>query len=211
MKKILVGALTLVAASSFANIITFDDGAVGEGDVLSTQYAGVTFTGGNTTGANIPLTGDSGATSWATNMGMHITSTDIGGGSGAPLSGFLLQSFTDYLNWDGDSIFTINFTDNISAISIDFGGIADVDSTRIFAISGNSIVAQTSATGTSSIQTLSLSGLNVNTIVVTAGDYLDWVGVDNINYTTTVPEPASMAALGLGALALIRRRKAAKK
>jgi len=44
--------------------------------------------------------------------------------------------------------------------------------------------------------------------VVTPGDFFDWVGVDNIQYTA-VPEPATFAALGVGLLAL-RRRKAAK-
>ncbi len=44
------------------------------------------------------------------------------------------------------------------------------------------------------------------------GPYWDAIGggPGTVNLTT-VPEPASMAALGLGALALIRRRKAAKK
>lgn len=45
-----------------------------------------------------------------------------------------------------------------------------------------------------------------------SGSNSDFIGIDTVQYTAvTVPEPASMAALGLGALALIRRRRAAKK
>ncbi|HLO99255.1 MAG TPA: PEP-CTERM sorting domain-containing protein [Fimbriimonas sp.] len=50
--------------------------------------------------------------------------------------------------------------------------------------------------------------------ITAAGVGLDWGQLDHA-YTgeiaTSVPEPASMAALGLGAIALLRRRKSAKK
>ena len=49
---------------------------------------------------------------------------------------------------------------------------------------------------------------NVSTISFTIGNDLSSIGLDDVS-VQTVPEPASMAALGLGALALLRRRKRA--
>jgi hypothetical protein len=44
-----------------------------------------------------------------------------------------------------------------------------------------------------------------------AGANSDYVGLDDVQYTaTTVPEPATMAALGIGIAALLRRRRASK-
>ncbi len=42
-----------------------------------------------------------------------------------------------------------------------------------------------------------------------AGNNSNYIGIDSVSYEA-VPEPASMTALGLGALALIRRRRNAK-
>jgi hypothetical protein len=42
-----------------------------------------------------------------------------------------------------------------------------------------------------------------------SGANSDYIGIDTVAYDA-VPEPASMIALGLGAAALIRRRKAKK-
>lgn len=213
LKIYITAALGLLASSSFATLINFDDGSVNAGNVLSNQYAaqGVTFAAGNTTGASISPSG-LGGSGFATNTDMTIVSLsggDVGGGAGAPMSGLILRSFNGWLNEDNDAIFTMSFTDQVTSISVVFGGIADTGSTRIFAVNGANAVVASATASTTGTQTLSLTGLSgVNRIVVTPGDFNDWVGVDNIDFTTApVPEPASMTALGLGVAALIRRRR----
>ncbi len=40
-----------------------------------------------------------------------------------------------------------------------------------------------------------------------SGANSDFIGIDDVQYTAAVPEPATMAALGLGVAALLRRRR----
>jgi len=205
-----LSALLLVSISS-AGSINFDDSSVSIGSILSTQYSGlgVTFSPNALAGAGGP-TGD-----WATNTDLTIVSSTGGdvGGLGTPslVSGLLLRSFNGWLGEDGDASFAINFAGGITDISMDFAGISTPASSRIFAFdASNNLLASVAASGTGQ-RTLSLSGLATATkVVVTPGDFFDWVGIDNINFTpAAVPEPTTMAALGLGALAMLRRRKKA--
>ncbi len=57
--------------------------------------------------------------------------------------------------------------------------------------------------------TLSYNGPALTELTIqTSGIDFHPYGIDNLNFGNAVPEPASMAALGMGALALIRRRRA---
>lgn len=214
MKKAFIAvALATVASSSFATLINFED--LTTGTVLSNQYAGVTFSGGIGSISGLPSgpTGD-----WGTNIDLTVvssTGSDVGG-LGTPagtVSGNIIRSFNGWLGEDGDASVVLTFDNNVTDISVAFAGISTSSSTRIFAVNAdNSLGASAVATSTGQT-TLSLAGLSgVNRILVTPGDFFDWVGFDNINYTTEnpVPEPASMAALSLGALALMRRRRSSK-
>jgi MYXO-CTERM domain-containing protein len=198
----------LGALTATANATLIDFNSLSEGTIVSNQFAGVTFAAG-TGGLTIP--NPAGTTQgFATNTGMGVTSTDLGGlGTPVLVSGMVLHRFNaDWLAEDGDPVFVMTFASNVTSISIDFNGISTIASTGIFAYAGGTQVASSFAAATGG-QTLSISGLvGVTQIAVTPGDFGDWVGVDNINYTvSTVPEPASFAVLGLGALALIRRRR----
>jgi hypothetical protein len=208
MRLLVIGAMMALAGNALAVVITFDESGRADGDILSNQYAGVTFSAGlgGATGVTDPVVTGEG---FATNTSLELTTTDIGAGVTAPISGRLLHSFGGWLSEDGDPVIRIDFADPINAISIDFGGVFNPASTGIYAINGsNAAVASAFASATGS-STVSLSGFGqVSSIVVTLGDFGDWVGADNINYTPVpVPEPMTMGALGLGVAALLRRRK----
>ncbi|MFS0737355.1 PEPxxWA-CTERM sorting domain-containing protein [Sphingomonas sp. 1P06PA] len=207
----LAGAVAaLPAAPASAVLINFDD--LAEGTTLSTQYAaqGVTFSPNAFSGAGGP-TGD-----WATNTDMTIVSasgSDVGGlGTPSLVSGNLLRSFNGWLGEDGDASFAIDFTAAASAVSLDFAGVTTPSSTQIFAYNGSTLIGSV-AGSTGGQFTLSFAAPSITRLVVTPGDFFDWVGVDNLNFTLAagpaVPEPASWALMigGFGLIGGAMRRQ----
>lgn len=190
-------------------LIDFENLSVG--DTLDNQYAawGVTFSPSPYTGSASPTGG------WATNTDLTIVA--VGGGDtgdlGTPslVSGNILRSFDAWFNEDGDASILLTFSQPISAISVDFAGISVPKSTGIdiYSTTGDFIATVTASAGGQ--QTLSYTGTNIGFVVLTPGDYTDWVGIDNIGYTiaAAVPEPETygMLALGLGFLAIAVRRR----
>lgn len=210
-------SLTVVAGAQAAPIvITFDPGdpigGLTAGTTLSNQYAavGVTFSPNAFTGAGGP-TGD-----WATNTNMTVVSSTGGdvGGLGTPslVSGNLLRSFNGWLGENGDPSFRATFGGSgVSSFSATFAGIATESSTRLFAYNGATLLDTVIATTTTGQQTLTFSSATpITSVVLTPGDFFDWVGVDNITYELIpVPEPTSMMLLGAGlaGAAIARRRR----
>ncbi len=210
MKKILLISMSaLLASNAFATLINFDDLAVDT--ILSNQYAGqgVTFAAGHNQLIPGLTTGSTGA--FATNTTMDIvsaTGSNVGGlGTPTLVSGNLLRGFSGWLSEDGDASFTMTFTNAISAVSLDFAGVATANVSGLYAISGGSVVASAVVGAGTGQATLNLAGLNVTEVVVLPGDFNDWVGVDNLNFTEAVPEPATMVVLAGAALAAASRRR----
>ncbi len=205
------GALLLAAGQASATTITFDELAVGT--TLSSQYAalGVSFAP-NAFAGNSTLT-----RKWATNTDMTIVSTtgnDVGGlGTPDLVSGNLLHSFNGWLGENGDASFSINFANAINDFSADFAGVANPSSTRIFAYDGSVLLGSIAGTVTTGQFALAYNAASITRILVTPGDFNDWVGVDNIVFTlaptgpAAVPEPASLALFGVGAALLELRRR----
>ena len=201
---LLIGCSTLSAGSI---TISFDAGdpigGLAVGTILSNQYAattGATFSPNAFTGAGGP-TG-----SWATNTGLQIVSSTGGdvGGLGTPslVSGNILRSFNDWLSENGDPSFAISFATPVLDFSATFAGIATSASTRIFAYNGTTLLT-TVAAAAGGQQTLSISGFgDITSVVVTPGDFNDWVGVDNVSFTPDagVPEPATLGMVGSAVL-----------
>lgn len=216
----IVLALALTSASAATYNITFDPGdpigGLAPGTTLSNQYSsiGVLFssgTGGATGVVNPTATSQGFATSTDMTV-VSIAGGDIGSGVNSPMSGNILHSFNGWLSENGDPVLRINFaTPIIGLFSIDFGGIANPASSGIFAINGSNAAIQSAFATTTNTQTVSMVlGTPVSSIVITEGDYGDWVGIDNITFNT-VPEPSTWVMLAGGLLLVfvsVRRRLA---
>lgn len=211
-------SLGVASANAATYTITFDPGdpigGLAAGTVLSTQYlaaTGASFSPNAYSGASTQTGGNG---TWATNTGMTIADSVAGdvGGLGTPslVSGNVLHSFSDYLAEDGDPSILITFAVPITSFSATFAGMAVPADTQIFGYSGVTLLTSTAATATTGQQTLGIStGLAFTSIVITPGDYNDWVGIDNITFAT-VPEPSTWAMLagGLFLVFALRRRLA---
>lgn len=223
LAALLVLALSSVAQADVTRTITFDAGdpinGLPVGATLGAQYAafGVTFTPNAFTGAGGPNG------NWATNTNMGIvssTGSDVGSlGTPALVSGNLLRSFNGWLSEDGDPSFRATFSTPISSFSAAFAGIATPASTRIFAYNGTSLLATMAASATGQ-QLLSYTNNStlITSVVITPGDFSDWVGVDNISYitptTAAIPEPSPLILAAVAgvpfAVAAVRRRRHAR-
>ena len=212
MKKFAFGALAVLAiagtASAAVRNINFDQDALGNSIAdltdINTQYNawGVNFTPNAFVGG-----------SWASNTGMHATSTDVGFGYD-PLLGNVLHAFDlDWLSEDGDPSFLITFSGGITSFEMDVigdtGGLDGLQTfVALFAADGTTLVDLFEANGIGGIERIggALSG-TAYFAAVAHGDFNDWVGVDNITYTEAIPAPASLGLLGLAGLVAGRRRR----
>ena len=213
------------AQTNITHTIDFDNDAKGhsilEGNVISEQYAGwgVHFLPNVLSGTN--ATNDV----FATNTDLSVTATDFdpfyvqsADPSELP-TGNLLHSFTGYFSEDGDSNFWLKFDRPAFDISLDaygfgvfdpFFSVYGLDSDLNF-LSFGVIDSSNSPNGIAGLVTLD-SNAPISYLIITgaidAQSYDAWTGVDNIRFTTAVPEPGA-AALLLGVVvsgAVWRRR-----
>lgn len=200
---------TMASAATYT--IALDDLAAGS--TLSSQYASTTgaiFTAG---GARTYDAQSQGSGTWADNTDMTVVSaagSDTNNlGTPSLVSGNVLGSYGGWESEDGDPAFTITFAGAVSSISADFASVYYGTDVAIYAYSGNTLVGTVTGGGSDYGQfALSLSAPDITSVVITPGSYGDYVAVDNISFTTAVPEPANLALLaaGLGVLAMRRRK-----
>jgi hypothetical protein len=206
---LLGGAQSRAAAATYT--IDFDDLAAGT--TLSTQYAastGATFSAG---GGSLYDAQSQGSGAWATNTDLTVvsaTGADTNNlGTPSLASGNVLGSYAGWMNEDGDPVFTITFATAITAFSADFAAVEYGSDVAIHAYSGSTLVSEVIGSGYGQF-TLSLAGLDITSVVITPGSYGDYVAVDDIAFTTSVPEPANVALLALG-LGLVALRRGARR
>jgi hypothetical protein len=224
LKSIVAFALVSLAVVAHADTYSMDfdtdaDGnSISDGDTLGGQYSswGVDWFANAFVPGDFPEYLPPNGFDWASNAGLTMTSTDIGGGvSGS--SGNLLHSFDDWLSEDGNATLFFLYDGSQGAMdsaSASFHGSAFGDSIMLaFHHDGGGIYSLLGDSGWNfddANYTLSVGGFgqSIDAIVFVTGAFDDWVGIDNVSFhTEAVPEPATLAALGIGAAAMLRRRR----
>ncbi|MBC8066233.1 MAG: PEP-CTERM sorting domain-containing protein [Chlorobia bacterium] len=132
------------------------------------------------------------------NSGILTLTLTAGAGWNAVLYGFDLGAFSAVFNGD-PTVQSITVTDGgaNTFFSLANGTVSETTRTS-FDFSANPITASTLVI---TVDARNLGGLN------------DDIGIDNVRFgqAQPVPEPATMAALGLGLLAVVRRRNGKSK
>lgn len=220
LKTACAAALATLACSALAgaNTVTLSFDDLPSGATLSTQYEGqgVVFQPNAFTGSGSSSSG----AAWATNTDLAVVaiasiSDEAGMAPSLFASGKVLRDPEAWLDHEnGDPSFAAIFSSPVLRFSVSFaavdtagGAVAD---TRIFAYNGDLLLGIVTG-DTQSPQpefTLSFAAPAITRVVIAPGSYNDWVAVDNLSFTSAVPEPSPMALLmaGIGAICLLRRR-----
>lgn len=194
MKKLaFLASVGVLMASAHAVNINFEEFAAdNSSDAMPSDryvYLGVTF-----------LSSDEGMT-WGGNSAGDPGGWGLEGTNGAQFAGF---------NGDSRSLW-MSFVPVVQGFSLDASRSAGSEAGDSMTIEGwfNGSIVDSDTVVFSDINvwsTLSISGTFEEVHIFGNGVNHNPFGIDNVNWNV-VPEPASMAALGLGAAAMLRRRR----
>ncbi len=217
LTAIALGAgLLMIGAQAGAATYTINFDDLAAGTTVSNQYAGSTGATFSAGGARTYDAQSQGSGTWADNTDMTVvsaTGSDTNNlGTPSLASGNVLGSYSGWELEDGDPAFTISFARAVSSFGADFASVYYGSDVAIYAYSGSTLVGEVDGAGSGYGQfALSLSAPDITSVVITPGSYGDYVAVDDISFTASVPEPANVAliALGLGVIAVRRRKQIA--
>lgn len=204
-KYILVGLVAVAASSASALTISFDEagpatGLFNNANPLTTDYSGigVTFSGPNPMDGGAILN-QSGAFGVNALSGTNFLAFNRAGTAG-------VQMLNGGHPYDPEQI---NFSVAVNTVSINASGgnFKGVFVMTAFDSSNNLLGGSAIATAVGQWGLLSFnSSTNISKVVLTEATNAGYFVYDDLS-TSAVPEPASMAVLGLGAAALIRKRR----
>lgn len=215
MRKLLIVALSVCATAAFASEYSWDDGTADNAIGLN---SGGTFSWGN------QFTSIAGSE----NLTEVLISWDSGGGGNMVADGtaVTVNIWSDPNNDGNPDDAVLISTLNSTVSNSDMPGFVTYDVPDVMVAAGQNFFAGAIIThaggifpasidqtapnnGHSWITTTANFGEAANTFNLTdlAGNGLDGDWMIRVTGAAPVPEPASMAVLGLGALALIRKRR----
>ncbi|MEP6503114.1 MAG: PEP-CTERM sorting domain-containing protein [Betaproteobacteria bacterium] len=196
MKHALAAAALLVAGASHAAAVDNATGIVGATNTITFSEAG--------------LAADTVVTNQYATYGASFTPNLDQSPQAGFFAGDYLGNF-DFYNGTGiASPFEIDFTHAVNGAAFQF--ISNPGTTTFEALlNGNVVESFSAATSTATQSYYGFDGVSFDAIRVTVGGSGSAMLLDNLQFrTSSVPEPASLALLGLGlaAVALRARRKA---
>lgn len=235
-KLVLITALACIAGATFAQSLSEDfanvPGLFSSGGWLNINHSTSAGTNAWIQGVAAPNWFDGPAGVGDTTYAMaNYTSTTGTGATGNTLSTWMLTPVMTFVNGSTISFQTKSaggFADRLQ-VRIGTNGSdsnigtlpEDVGTYTNLLLDINPTETPTGYTTTWTTQNITLSGLSGPTTTRLAfryfvhdggpnGNNSNGIGVDTLRVGAPVPEPASMAVLGLGALAMIRRRRSRK-
>ncbi len=202
MKKIVLLLIVMLTCPSFATIVNFDDlpttlTGPPNWDFVPASYAGLTWTGfevlnGDDLGPNYKNTyGNTYGPTSSTNFAYN-------GGNGN-LTTLISTTLFDFIGADFTSFVQNNTYQGWSAKSLTLRG--KVGGTEVYtlpvALPNDKFIAVTA------------NFTGIDTLVIQSEGAGKYWGMDNFSFAIPVPEPATVALLGLGSLTLLRRKRSA--
>jgi len=192
--------VVILAVGVVAQGTIVDADAFADGTDISNAFTGITLSA-------IDFSNCDGKV-YAETDSLASTGSNVFGNSS---TAFYNEWHEDDNNFSSCPALKVVFDSSVLSVTIDAIGNNGSDYGRLKAYSSSGTLLDTYDTSqliTGTVETMSISRSSADIGYIIAGgaeDHGDTVHLDNLNYV--VPEPATVALLGLGSLALIRRRR----